>query len=67
MKGTLHEFIEGQTYSGMPRGVKLNLALDEPEQVAHHLTSNTASEHATQPMENHWDQVPTKNPIDLKG
>jgi hypothetical protein len=45
-KSTLFWFIESQTHSGMPRGAKVRMALNEPKQV-------TTSEHAPQVESNY--------------
>ena len=47
-KDILYWFIEGQTHIGMPRGAKMNLALNEPKQVTLYTTSITTFEHTPQ-------------------
>ena len=42
----LYRFIEDQTHFGMPRGTKMNLALNESKQVALHSDSNIISKNA---------------------
>jgi hypothetical protein len=52
-KSTLFWFVESQTHSGMPRGAKVRMALNEPKQVALDSDLNTTSEHAPQVESNY--------------
>ena len=48
MKNILYWFNEGQTHFGMPRGAKLNAALNVLKWVARHSNSNITPKHAPQ-------------------
>ena len=48
MKNILHWFGEGQTHFVTPRGATMSCALNEPNQVALYLNSNTTFKHTPQ-------------------
>jgi hypothetical protein len=63
--------MKGQHHFGMPSSDKMNLALNEPKEVARHSNSNTTAnmhhdwkENILYCMQN--NQLPTQNPIGLK-
>ena len=52
-QNSLYQFIHGQYYFGIPRGVRMSLALNEPKEVALHPDSNNTSKHTPQVERNY--------------